>query len=293
MKPKNKTVIHIPHSSTLIPVDVRDQFILDDGALQFELLQMTDRYTDDLFGHLEGCQNLIFPVSRLVVDPERFENDDKEPMSGIGMGVIYEKTHDRRKLRHRLKPSEREALLDRYYRPYRKELTAAVRPPQRIKYRPTEKGSSLIIDAHSFPSQALPYEKNRSLRRPEICIGTDSFHTPDYLRTIAVNLFTDAGFKVALDEPFGGSLVPAAFYQREPRVSTVMVEVRRDLYMNELTGKKLRGYAAFRSRLRNLLETMIFLYWRRTDEPSLLHHPDNELGEFVRGRAVTAIRDAG
>lgn len=50
---------------------------------------MTDAFTDDLFHFdIPGMQEIIYPVSRLVVDSERFINDEEEPMSEKGMGVI-------------------------------------------------------------------------------------------------------------------------------------------------------------------------------------------------------------
>jgi len=56
---------------------------------------MTDAFTDDLFvPDFVGAQTIIFPMSRLVLDPERFLNDDDEIMSALGMGVIYTRTSD-------------------------------------------------------------------------------------------------------------------------------------------------------------------------------------------------------
>ncbi len=43
------------------------------------------------------------------------------------------------------------------------------------------KGKSLIIDCHSFPEKPFPYEEDQSLERPDICIGTDSYHSPQRL----------------------------------------------------------------------------------------------------------------
>ena len=43
-------VVHIPHSSTYIPARYRHEICLGDAELTAELLAMTDRFTDQLFG---------------------------------------------------------------------------------------------------------------------------------------------------------------------------------------------------------------------------------------------------
>lgn len=55
--------------------------------------------------------------------------------------------------------------------------------------------------------------------------------------------FTDRGFRVGVNRPFAGALVPNAYYGLDPRVQSVMIEVRRDLYMDERTGERLPGFA--------------------------------------------------
>ena len=86
----------------------------------------------------------------------------------------------------------------------------------------------LIIDCHSFPAQPLPYEND--LNRPDICIGTDAFHTQPELEATLVNSFQEYGYSVAINSPFAGSLVPIDFYRKEPRVQSIMVELNRGLY---------------------------------------------------------------
>jgi N-formylglutamate deformylase len=81
-------ILHIPHSSKVIPEDLRDQIVLSDDDLTVELLRVTDTFTDEFFA-LPGATMLRFPISRLLVDVERFRDDAEEPMSKKGMGMIY------------------------------------------------------------------------------------------------------------------------------------------------------------------------------------------------------------
>jgi N-formylglutamate deformylase len=240
-------ILHIPHSSKAIPEEFRNQFIIDDNSLVTELLRMTDSFADELFGGLQEA--VIFPVSRLVVDPERFVDDAEEPMYQKGMGVIYTLTHDGKPLRRAISAMERTLLLNRYYHPHHAALTLAVQAEL------NDKKTALIFDCHSFPSVPLPYEDDQSVDRPQVCIGTDSFHTPTALRQFAYDHFSSRGFTVALNHPFAGTLVPAPYYHSNQSVHSLMIEVRRDLYMNEHTGqKKDEGFANLRTIVQDFLD---------------------------------------
>ena len=70
-------IIHIPHASTLIPTEHRAAFVQTE--LTHEIAVMTDWYCDELFAL--DAPTLVFPVSRLVCDPERFREDSEETMS--------------------------------------------------------------------------------------------------------------------------------------------------------------------------------------------------------------------
>ena len=212
---------------------------------------MTDWFTDEIFGGVSGATDVIFPVSRLVVDPERFEHDDDEPMSKQGMGVIYELTSNQGPLRLKPNAAERSLLIDSYYRPHHRLLT------DMTKQAITEYGNCLIIDGHSFPRLPLPYESDHSLERPEICIGTDDYHTPDNLRDEAVALFEKAGFTVAVNSPFAGALVPLDYYRSDKRVMGLMIEVRRDLYIDETTAEKLPEFDGVRDKIKGVISQVI------------------------------------
>ena len=80
--------------------------------------------------------------------------------------------------------------------------------------------------------------------RPDICIGTDPFHTPAPVCDAFVSAFAALGFRVAVDTPFSGALVPAKYYRRDSRVQSVMVEVNRSLYLDEAIGLPAADFAA-------------------------------------------------
>ena len=84
-------VLHFPHASTEIPPDLRDTFLLSEQELQVEINRITDHATDLIFQEaFPAALAAVFPISRLVVDPERFCDDSKEPMNSVGMVDLYQ-----------------------------------------------------------------------------------------------------------------------------------------------------------------------------------------------------------
>jgi N-formylglutamate deformylase len=245
-------VLHVPHSTALIPEEDRPGIVLSDDELRRELLVMTDWFTDELFNGVPDAPEMIcFPVSRLVLDPERFEDDAKEPMAARGMGVIYTTTSHGGRLRMPPSSTERERLIDTYYRPHHARLTGAVAELL------ARHGKALIIDCHSFPSAPLPYEPDQDPARPGICIGTDPYHTPRRLADYVMDAFETAGFTVQFDRPFAGALVPTSYWRQNADVSSFMIEVRRDLYMDETTGKRRPEIKQIAGRLSEIIGKVI------------------------------------
>ena len=249
MKPIPDWVIfHVPHDATAIPDAVRSHFVLSEAELNAEVLRMTDHLTYALFTRgVSTGQVVRFPVSRLVVDPERFENDALEPLAALGMGVIYQRTSSGNALRHPITESERQALIDTWYRPHHEQLTSTI---QRTLH---EYGRVLIIDAHSFSAKPMRHEADQRIPRPAICIGTDNFHTPTALSQTLLAAFRLDGFVVQLNAPFSGALVPMSFYRINPLVHSVLIEVNRTLYINEATGQPNENFDEIAERIRRCI----------------------------------------
>src|SRR6516165_8334369 len=159
---RSLVVLHIPHSSRHVPPEERQAIMLDDSALDQELLRMTDAYTDELFPLTPfEAGRVVFPVSRLVCDVERFPSDEDEPMAARGMGVFYTRTSMGELLRAHSNPAARQLLLDRWYWPHHSKLKRMVSDVV------IELGRCSIIDCHSFSSVALPYELDQREERAD------------------------------------------------------------------------------------------------------------------------------
>jgi N-formylglutamate amidohydrolase len=243
-------VLHIPHASRIVPEEEGRRFLIGTEALQSELMRMTDAHTDELFPVTSNeAARVVFPVSRLVCDVERFPRDANEIMATHGMGAIYTRTSDGEALRSAVSDDERQRLLKAYYYPHHRALTAAVDEVLRTKR------SCIVVDCHSFASTPLPHEFDQSLDRPNICIGTDPIHTPEDLRDAAAVTARIAGYSVMTNRPFSGSIVPAS-HQEDARVLSLMIEVNRGLYMNEQTGERLGEFDDVRCALALMLERL-------------------------------------
>jgi N-formylglutamate amidohydrolase len=94
------------------------------------------------------------------------------------------------------------------------------------------------------------------LDRPDICLGTDSFHTPNRLIELAVVAFQDLGLTVAIDRPFAGALVPMKHFQKDARVHALMVELNRRLYLDETTGARTSSFNSLQSTVLDALKVI-------------------------------------
>ena len=235
--PRRPLVAHVPHSSSFIPDEVRSEILLSDAELADEMLRLHDAYTDDLYAGLGalGVTSFVNRRSRFVFDPERFLDELAEPMAPRGMGIVYWRGTRMQPLRE-VSTELRARRVRELYEPYHAALDAVVADLL------TEFGTCTVIDCHSFPDQPAPIDIDHRPDRPDVCIGTDPFHTPAELADAFEAGFSAAGYRTRRDAPFAGTFVPSGFYGREPRVRSVMIEVNRRLYMDEATGDQLPGF---------------------------------------------------
>ncbi|NBE52428.1 N-formylglutamate amidohydrolase [Streptomyces boluensis] len=244
-------LLHVPHASRTVPRAVRGGIVLDEAALQGELDHIVDAHTDTLAARAAAAAHrtpwqFVNRLARLVVDPERFP-DAREEMRAVGMGAVYTRTTGQQPLR--APEFDEQPLLRRYFHPYAHAMTEAVRE------RLDAAGRVVILDVHSYPTHRLPYELHGDGPRPAVCLGTDPFHTPPELLARAESAFARCG-TTGRNSPFAGTYVPLEFYRAEPRVSALMLEIRRDVYMREPGGPAGPGLDLLTEALTELVDSL-------------------------------------
>ena len=243
----DKLLIHIPHSSLYIPENHLDTYTADSETILQNLIALTDYATDDLFNHPDHQNQLVFPVSRLLCDVERYENDQDEIMAKRGMGVAYTHGASGEILRD-FNKHHRQDIIRQYYKPHHNQLL------QMVKKIVREEGYCIIVDAHSFPSKPLPYEFDQNPDRADFCIGTDDIHTPDSLIQCITDYLTKKKYTVELNKPYSGTMIPSELYNKGIPIISVMIEVNRRLYMDEETQTRSSGYENTKSTIYKILD---------------------------------------
>lgn len=205
-------VLNIPHASTLLPEELLGGLYVPYERVQAEALSQTDLFCDDLFSCKQATR-VVAKYSRFVCDVERFADDSQEPMSCTGQGFFYTNFLDGTCFRG---TELREKIKSEVFDLYHDELTRAVDAAM------SNGGHCLIVDCHSF---ALDGDM------PDVCIGADSFHTPQPLVELTKNFFEASGYSVAINNPYSGTVVPLKYLNEDPRASSIMIELNRKLYL--------------------------------------------------------------
>ncbi|WP_241980796.1 N-formylglutamate amidohydrolase [Cryobacterium sandaracinum] len=118
-------------------------------------------------------------------------------------------------------------------------------------------GRAVIFDVHSYPEAELSDELSDELHgggyRAPLCVGSEPFHASvDLLATVG-GCFPDLDAQA--NAPFAGSYVPLKHYRSDARVSSVMLEIRRDVYLDEATvTRKPEGFAPLQVSLKRLVD---------------------------------------
>ena len=221
IKRQEQIVLNIPHSSTYIPNDKG----YNKALIQGEINLLTDWFTDVIFD-IPNIDRLVATFSRCYCDVERLP-DHLEEMSKKGMGWYYTMTDSGERFCDDSEPMIKEIVWKNTYVAYHKALI------KKIKSKLAKHDKALIIDCHSFTDKPLIRDDDQTTPRPDICIGTDAFHTPANLIKTVVDVFEENGYLVKINSPYAGTMMPLVYYKKNSAVQSIMIEINRKLYIDK------------------------------------------------------------
>ena len=189
-------VFHIPHDGRFFPPELMTEVCVPREELLACHRMMRDQDVRLLVPPFIAGSRVVFPVSRLLCDVERFIGPE-EIMERYGMGFCYERVWDGRRIK-RVTERGREAAR-RWYDAHHRRMNLLC----------ARHGRVLLFDLHSYHDAILPPFARRPGRdTPDLCIGTDPRFTPPQLRERVRACFTAAGFTTAENVPYEGLYVP-------------------------------------------------------------------------------------
>ncbi len=219
-----KVVLNIPHSSTVVPDWAVKDIIIPAPELSSLVDFMTDKDVDEIWGFVPDENKQVATVSRLVIDTERYRNDEEEAMSLKGMGLYYTHTPDGKQFRTRTEDTYVKCLgiYDEYHSSLEAKVTKCL----------DEHGKCILLDCHSFHDY-MNYTGFHPSSFPDVCVGVNDVVSAE--AQLVIDTFKSAGYTVKVNEPFAGSLVPLK-YLNDTRVQSVMIELNRRIYDNNSFG---------------------------------------------------------
>ncbi len=239
-------LVHLPHCGTRIPDEYLGDYLLSRDELERNVVEYADLYTDELFAPLLGrFGGVKSDYSRLFFDPERFFDDEQEVMSRKGLGWFYERAIlEDKPLRH----TDSKERVAQYYHHHHNELNRLTQEKLDLYGRCT------IIDCHSFSNERYWFHEP-DIELPDICIGYDDEHADMELVELLKDAFVN--YNVAINSPYSGSMVPTAFYGQDKGVKSVMIEIKKRLYLNA-DNDKANDYEVILNILDMVMNQLIF-----------------------------------
>jgi len=263
-RPAAPVVFDSPHSGADYPAD------FDRIAPEDRLRRAEDMFVDELFGSAsaQGAALLAARFPRSYIDPNRAQDDiDRRLIDGtwdgpvsvteksrLGHGLIWRlcppdlPIYDRK-----LTVDEVRARIDGYYRPYHRALSYA------IDLACDRFGSVYHLNCHSMPGVSAPIvaDPAGARRRADFVLGDRDGEScaPDF-RDMVRGTLEGMGYAVALNDPYKGVELIAAYSDPAAGRHSLQIEINRALYMDEDRFQRGPGFGTLKGDIDTLIGTI-------------------------------------
>lgn len=249
-----------PHSGA----DYPDDFLAASLLNAHEIRQSEDMYVDALFADAPrmGVPLLSARYPRAYIDLNRAPYEleqalfaDKLPdhidtrslRAAAGLGTVPRLVAENTPIyKAKLSFAEAETRIDKIYRPFHDTLNAQLED-MRARH-----GYSLLLDAHSMPSQATKLSGDAHV---DFILGNRHGRACHSDVTQAVEAFlTSRGWRVGLNKPYAGGYITEQYGAPARGAHALQIEINRSIYMHETSHEKHDGFERLRAHMRDLVQ---------------------------------------
>ncbi len=185
-------LLSLPHAGLEVPESLQGNCLLSPQ----QIIADSDEFAREIYGPLE-TQVAVFvrtEIARAVLDMNRAEDDFRKD------GVV--KTHTCWEVpiwREPLSESTVHRLLDTYYKPYHRQLSAGA----------GRSGVLLGVDCHTMAAHGPPVGPDPGAERPQVCLGNAGGKScpEEWIQILQSALQSRFPGRVALNSPFSGGYI--------------------------------------------------------------------------------------
>ena len=255
-------VLDSPHSGEAYPDD------FDHAPDRALVRQAEDTHVARLWSHAPGqgatLIEALFPrayidANRSIddVDPELLADAWHEPIvptakTALGVGLVWRLARGGVPMyARRLRSDEVRSRIDRCWRPYHAAVQAA------LDERHRQFGAVWHVNCHSMLAVGDELSTDPGRERADFVLGDrDGTTCAAEFTQLVARTMRDAGYSVAINDPYKGVELVRKHGRPAERRHSLQIEIKRTLYMDELTLQPNAGYARLQNDLIRLSRTL-------------------------------------
>lgn len=187
-----------------------------------------------------------------LADPEA-RSVHPSPVAMRGLGLIKTKSRYGEPFQeHKLTDTELDDRLDRYYRPYHRELARLV-----IDLR-SRFGVLRHLSCHCMSAVGAPTHGDAGKPRPDFCIGdVNGVSSSRAFVDFVAGELRGYGYSVNVNDPYAGDELNRRYGAPAKGIDSIMIEINKKLFMDTATFRKTAGFAKLKSDVDRLLSAIV------------------------------------
>jgi N-formylglutamate deformylase len=254
-------VVDVSRSGRLYPIDFRSSVPF--SALHDNVSMYVEEIWKDASKYGATMLQALFPNTyidanrhELDMTPEMIEGQWPVPLEPTvaksGLGLVKSKSRYGEPLQERkLTVAEVQARLDKYYRPYHRELASVM---DRML---TAHGFYYQLSCHCMSAVGAPTHADAGKERMDFCLGNlrGTSSSTEFIEFIA-EVIRGQGFTCSVNTPYTGGELNRRYGTADGTRESVMIEINKKRFMDVATFHKTDGFEAIQNVARAVLQAV-------------------------------------